>query len=139
VGLPALQAAGSTRAIVLHSTSPRPTQTVSLGGYLFEATLLRSWPAKTLLEDDGALIILQTAPNEFYIAGSGLTVSFFRDPDVDTKISGIASIEGVARSNGGWTTLRRLNGDQTNHGRQLSLAPHQVHAYRVILSSIEQH
>ena len=137
--LPALQSAGSTRAIVLHCNSPRPTQTVSLGGYLFEATLLRSWPAKSLLEDDGALIILQTAPNEFYIAGSGLTVSFFRDPDVDTKISGIASIEEVARSNGGWTTLRRLNGDQTNQGRQLSLAPHQVHAYRVILSSIEQH
>lgn len=54
--LPALQASRRTRAIVLHSTSPRPTQTVPLGGYLF------------------------------------------RDPDVDTKISGIASVEEVARS-----------------------------------------
>ncbi|MGA2849110.1 MAG: DUF5597 domain-containing protein [Terracidiphilus sp.] len=137
--LPALQAAGSTRAIVLHSNSPRPTQTVSLGDYLFEATLSRSWPAKALLEEDGAMIILQTGANEFYIAGSGLTVSFFRDPDVDAKISGIASVEEVARSNGAWTTLRRLNGDQTNQGRQLSLAPHQVHAYRVILYSTKQH
>ncbi|MGA2650483.1 MAG: DUF5597 domain-containing protein [Terracidiphilus sp.] len=137
--LPALQASGSTRAIVLHSNSPRPTQTVSLGGYLFEATLSRSWPAKTLLQDDGAMIILQTAANEFYIAGAGLTVSFFRDPDVDTKISGIAGVEEVERSNGAWTTLRRLNGDQTNQGRQLSLAPHQVHTYRVILYSTDQH
>jgi len=137
--LPALQAAGTTRAIVLHSNSPRPTQTVSLGGYLFEATLSRSWPAKALLEEDGAMIILQTATNEFYIAGSGLTVSFFRDPDVDGKMSGIASVEEVARSNGTWTTLRRLNGDQTNQGRQLSLAPYQVHAYRVILYSTDQH
>jgi hypothetical protein len=85
------------------------------------------------MEDDGAIIILHTAANEFYIAGSGLTVSFFRDPDVDAKISGIASVEEVARSNGAWTATRRLNGDQTNQGRQLSLAPHQVHAYRVTL------
>ena len=137
--LPALQAAGSTRAIVLHSNSPRPTQTVSLGGYLFQAALSRSWPAKALLEEDGALIILHTAANEFYIAGSGLTVSFYRDPDVDAKISGITSVEEVARSNGAWTTIRRLNGDQTDQGRQLSLAPHQVHAYRVVLYSTDQH
>src|SRR5438270_1224121 len=42
------QAAGSTRGLVLHTTSPRPTQTVGLGGYLFEATLSRSWPARTI-------------------------------------------------------------------------------------------
>jgi hypothetical protein len=112
---------------------------VSLGGYLFQAALSRSWPAKALLEEDGALIILHTAANEFYIAGSGLTVSFYRDPDVDAKISGITSVEEVARSNGAWTTIRRLNGDQTDQGRQLSLAPHQVHAYRVVLYSTDQH
>ena len=41
--------------------------------------------------------------------------------------------------NSAWTTLRRLDGDQTNQGRQLSVAPHQVHAYRVVLFSIEQY
>jgi hypothetical protein len=132
------QASGSTRGLVLHSNSPRPTQTVALGNYLFEAALLRSWPAKTLLTDDGAMIILQSTANEFYIAGTGLTVSFFRNPDVDTQVSGIASIEEVSRSNGNWTTLRRLNGDQTNQGRQLKMAPHQVHVYRVILFSTER-
>ena len=136
--LPSLQASGSTRGLVLHSNSPRPTQTVTLAGYLFEATLSRSWPAKTLLTDDGAMIVLKTAENEFYIAGSGLTVSFFRDPDVDSKLSGIASIEEVTRSNGNWIALRRLNGDQTNQGRQLSLPPHEVHTYRVILYATEK-
>jgi uncharacterized protein DUF5597/glycosyl hydrolase family 42 (putative beta-galactosidase) len=136
--LPAHQASGSTRGLVLHSNSPRPTQTVALGDYLFEATLSRSWPAKTLLEDDGAMIIVQSATNEFYIAGSGLTVSFFRNPDIDTQVSGIASVEEVSRSNGNWTTLSRLNGDQTNQGRQLSMAPHQVHVYRVLLFSTER-
>jgi hypothetical protein len=136
--LPTLQASGSTRGLVLHSNGPRPTQTVALGGYLFEATLSRSWPAKTLLTDDGAMIILQSSPNEFYIAGSGLTVAFSRDPDTDNKLGGIASIEEVSRSSGTWTTLRRLNGDQTNQGRNLSMAPHQVHVYRVELFSTER-
>lgn len=36
-----------------------------------------SWPAKTLVTDDGAMIIMQAAPNEFFIGGSGLTVSFY--------------------------------------------------------------
>ncbi len=129
------QASGGTRGIVLHANSPRPTQTVALGNYLFEATLSRSWPAKTLLAGDGAMIVVQSTASEFYIAGSGLTVSFFRNPDVDAQVSGIASIEEVSHSNGNWITLRRLNGDQTNQGRQLLMDPHQVHVYRVILFS----
>lgn len=39
--------------------------------------------------------------------GSGLTVSFARDPDVDTGITGIESIEQVARASGRWTTEMR--------------------------------
>jgi hypothetical protein len=132
------QDSGHTRGLVLHSTSPRPTQTVSLGGYLFEATLSRSWPAKSLLADDGAMIIVQSAPDEFYIAGSGLTVSFYRDPDIDDRIGGIASIEEGSLVDGKWVVQRRLNGDQSNQGRQLSMSAHQVHNYRVVLYSIER-
>ena len=134
--LPAAQAAGMTRGLIQHATSPRPTQTVALAGYLFEATLSRSWPARTIVADDGAMLILQTSPDEFYILGRGLTVRFARDPDVDTGIAGIASVEQVSRASGQWTTERRLNGDQTNQGRQLLLDPHQPHIYRVRLYSI---
>ncbi len=132
----AAQAAGLTRGLVLHTTSPRPTQTVALGGYLFEATLSRSWPARTIIADDGAMLILQTSPGEFYILGSGLTVSFARDPDIDTGIAGIESVEQVSRASGQWITERRLNGDQTNQGRQLLLDPHRQQIYRVRLYSI---
>jgi Domain of unknown function (DUF5597)/Beta-galactosidase len=132
------QATGSTRGLVLHSTSPRPTQTVAIGDYLFEATLSRSWPAKALLTDNGAMIIIQSTRDEFYIVGSGLTVSFSRNPDVDTKVGRIESIEEVTRLNGNWTTLLRLNGDQTNQGRQLSMSPHQIHVYRITLFSTER-
>jgi hypothetical protein len=132
------QATNRTRGLVLHSNSPRPTQTVSLGGYLFEATLSRSWPAKTLLTDDGAMMILQSAPDQFYIVGSGLSVTFFRDPDVDNKLSGISEIEEVNRVGDKWTSLRRLNGDQSNQGRQLFMAPHEIHVYRVNLYAVDR-
>lgn len=137
--LPAAQAAGLTRGLVLHATSPRPRQTVALGGYLFEATLSRSWPARSIIADDGAVLILQTSPGEFYVIGSGLSISFARDPDIDTGVTGIAgieSIEQVSRAFGQWTIERRLNGDQTDQGRQLLLDPHRPHIYRVRLYSI---
>lgn len=134
--LPAAQAAGSTRGLVLHANSLRPTQTVALGGYLFDATLSRTWPARTLATDDGAMLILQSSPGEFYIAGSGLTVSFARDPDVDAGIAGIESVEEVSRASGQWITERRLNGDQTNQGRQLLMDAKRPHIYRVRLYSI---
>src|SRR5215469_14233932 len=134
--LPSAQAAGMTRGLALHTTSLRPTQTVALGGYLFEATLSRSWPARTIIADDGAMLILQASPGEFYIVGSGLTVSIARDPDADAGIAGIESVEQVSRASGQWTVERRLNGDQTNQGRQLLLDPHRPHIYRVRLYSV---
>jgi beta-galactosidase GanA len=134
--LPTAQAAGLTRGLVLHKTSPRPTQTVALGGYLFEATLSRSWPATTVTANDGALLILESAPGEFYILGSGLNVRFARDPDVAAGIAGMESVEEVSRASGQWTTERRLNGDQTDQGRQLLVDPHRPHIYRVRLYSI---
>jgi hypothetical protein len=134
--LPAAQAAGLLRGLVLHATSPRPTQTVALGGYLFEATLSRSWPARTILADDGAILILQASRDEFYVLGSGLIVSIARDPDIDRGIAGIESVERVSRVAGHWTTETRLNGDQTNQGRQLILDPHREQIYRIRLYAI---
>lgn len=129
------QVKNQIRALVLHASSPRPTQTVSLGGYLFQAGLSRSWPARNLLTDDGAMLVLQMKPDEFYVLGSGLTVDFFRDPDTDDRLAGIAKIEQLSNIEGHWVTSRELTGDQTNQGRQLSMSPHDVHVYRVALYS----
>jgi hypothetical protein len=130
------QVSGKMRGLVLGESSLRPTQTVSLGGYLFQATLARSWPEKTLLTKNGAMLVIESAPNEFYIAGSGLFVSFLRDPDVDDKVAGIGSIEEVSRDDNRWVTMRRLNGDQSNQGRQLLMDAQSFHVYRVILYAI---
>ena len=134
--LPQAQREDRTRGLVLHVNSPRPTQTVSLDGYLFTAALARSWPARALLQDDGAMIILQTGPDEFLIGGTSLSISVSVDPNVREGIAGIASVEEGSRANGQWTTIRRLNGDQTNQGRSIMLPDHRVSLLRVKLYAI---
>lgn len=121
------------RALVLHENSPRPSQTVALGGFLFRATLARTWPARQLAASHGAMIVMETGPNQFLIVGSGLTVSFLRDPDTDNRLAGIASVDQGMRSGQDWTTERRLNGDQTDQGRALLMDAHEIRVYRVTL------
>lgn len=134
--LPQAQREARTRGLVLHTSNPRPSQTVSLGGYLFTATLARSWPARNLLQDDGAMIVLQMSPDEFLIGGSALSITASVDPDIKEGIAGIASVEEGTRSQGKWLTLRRLNGDQTNQGRTISLPDHDFKLLRVRLYTI---
>lgn len=124
---------GNTRALVLHLTSPRPSQTVSLGGYLFRATLARSWPAQKPLTADGAMLVMQSAPGEFYVLGSGLAVSFLRDPDVDDGVAGIAGIAQLAWKDGHWTVAQQMNGDQSDQGRELLMDADTIHLYRLRL------
>lgn len=121
------------RALVLHDDSLRPSQTIALGGYLFRAALARTWPARQLAATSGAMMVMQSAPDEFLVAGSGLTVSFLRDPDSDNRIAGIASIEQLAYLDGQWTTARVLNGDQSDQGRALLMEAHTPTVYRVRL------
>lgn len=78
-------------------------------------------------------MVMGIAPDEFYILGSGLRVTFLRDPDVDGRTAGIASIEQLSYGNGRWSAVRRLNGDQSDQGRALLMAPHEFHVYRVRL------
>jgi hypothetical protein len=130
---------GDTRALVLHLTSPRPTQTVALGGYLFRATLSRSWPAQQPLTADGAMLIMQSAPEEFYVLGSGLTVSVLRDPDIDGHLAGIVGVARLAWKEGRWAVAEQMNGDQTDQGRELLMDPHTIHLYRLSLYSYPPH
>lgn len=95
------QSAGRTRGVVLHANSPRATQSVALGGYVFEASLSRAWSTGTLLANDGGMLLLESQPDEFFVVGSGLTVKMSRDPDSDTRMAGIASIEEVSRAGAG--------------------------------------
>ena len=124
------------RALVLRRTSPSPTQTVALGGYLFTARLARNWFTHRMLERTGAMLVLQRRPNVFDVLGRGLEITVRRDPDVDDRIAGIAGIAQLRRHAGRWIVARRLNGDQSNQGRSLLLSPQTFHLYRIRLYTI---
>lgn len=126
---------GDTRALVLHLTSPRPYQTIAVDGYLFRANLTRSWITHKPLTADGAMLVMPSAAGEFYVLGSGLNVSFLRDPDVDDRVAGIADMAQLAWEDGGWKVVEEMNGDQTDQGRQLLMDPHAMQLYRVRLYS----
>lgn len=85
------------------------------------------------------MMVLETAPDEFIVVGSGLTVTMLRDPDTDDQIAQIAGVEQVTRTNGGWNTERVLNGDQTDQGRALQMDPHQIRIYRVRVITYPRH
>jgi len=76
------------------------------------------------------MIVLQAAPDMFYAIGSGLAVQFARNPDTDDRIAGIASIEEGSYSDGRWAAKRRLNGDQSNQGRELLMDSPGFHVTR---------
>jgi hypothetical protein len=136
--LPQAQRESRTRGLVLHASSPRASQTVSLGGYLFTATLARSWPARNLLQDDGAMILVQTGPDEFLVGGSALSITVSVDPEARQGLAGILSVEEGTRSEGKWLTTRPLNGDQNNQGRTISLPDRQFKLLRVKLYVIPE-
>lgn len=133
------EARDRTRALVLHLTSPRPIQTLALGGYLFRARLARDWHTGKPLETNGAMLVLERRTNVFDVLGMGLNVTFLRNPDIDDRIAGIAGVEQMRWARSRWVIARRLNGDQTNQGRGLLMSPHTAHLYRVRLYSIPRH
>jgi hypothetical protein len=65
-------------------------------------------------------IFIATGPDEFYMAGSGLTVTF--SPDTPgPPIAGLATVEEGRFVNGQWVRGRTLAGDDTGQGNSVSL------------------
>lgn len=65
-------------------------------------------------------IFMATGPDEFYMAGSGLTVTF--SPDTPgPPIAGLATVEEGRFVDGQWVRGRTLAGDDTGQGNSISL------------------
>ena len=108
----------------------RQPQQLTLGDYTLHATFERQTnPGSNALS--GGLVIA-IAPNEFLFAGTGLTITFDSATPVDPLV-GILSVDEGQFENGQWVAGRRLNGDQTNQGRHLRLAPGKFGIQRIRL------
>jgi beta-galactosidase GanA len=70
-------------------------------------------------EPAGALII-QTADDEFYMAGSGI-VATFKNMSHPNLIVGILKVDEGRFENNEWKIIRHLNGDQTHQGRHVRI------------------
>jgi beta-galactosidase GanA len=68
-------------------------------------------------------LIIQTGPEDYLVAGQGITVTF-APRGGDLPLAGIdRAEEGVFDADARWVAGRVLNGDQTHQGRHIRLAP----------------
>ena len=77
-------------------------------------------------------MIISVAPDEFFIAGSGIIVTFETNPPGKATV-GIASIDEGKFVDGKWIAGRRLNGDQSHQGRHLRIATTDIGIQRIKL------
>jgi len=115
------QGKGTMNGFLLDSAAQ--TAEITLGDYTFTMKHEYSWPYAVRAEGEtprfGGMIIM-TAEDEFYIAGSGVVVNFKSSSD-DGSSAGIASIDEGTFVEGKWVAGRRMNGDQDHQGRHLHL------------------
>ena len=65
-------------------------------------------------------LVLMVSPNELFIAGKGLIVTFEANKN-DNSLVGKGSDDAGKFVDGKWTTELRLNGDQTHQGRHIDI------------------
>ncbi len=115
------QGRGTMSGFLLDSAAQ--TAEIRLGGYTFTVRHESTWPYAARVEGETPRfggMILMIATDEFFIAGSGVVVTFQPSSD-DGAIAGILSIDEGAFVNGDWVAGRRLNGDEDHQGRHLHL------------------
>ncbi|EJL65302.1 GH35 family beta-galactosidase [Flavobacterium sp. CF136] len=100
-------------------------QIIKLGNYEFtfkhDYTLNWSDGAKEAIWPMSSAIIIETGPDEFYIAGSGIVVTF-RSLKNNALNAGILKVDQGRFDNNVWRTIRHFNGDQTHQGRHLRIS-----------------
>jgi len=63
-------------------------------------------------------LIISVAPDEFYVAGTGIVITF---SPVNNKKSGFISVDEGRFENEKWIPGRRMNGDQNHQGRHVRI------------------
>ncbi len=100
-------------------------QIIKLGNYEFtfkhDYTLNWSDGAKEAIWPMSRAIIIETGPDEFYIAGSGIVVTF-KSLKNNALNTGILKVDQGRFDNNVWRTIRHFNGDQTHQGRHLRIS-----------------
>jgi beta-galactosidase GanA len=118
-----LQGRGRMAGLLPEGPEQRQPQQVRLDDYVLSATFEREPPSGGL--------VLNTAPGEFVIAGTAVTVTFASA--ARGQRAGILSAEEGRFEDGRWENVRWLGGDETHQGRHVRLPPGRFQVQRVRL------
>jgi len=115
--------AGFTPPVAYDGSVSDSPETVTLGEYAFEVSYVDPWvPESEQVTASHGGLILQTGPDEYFVAGSGITITV-APATPGPERAGIESAWEGRFDGGKWQKGRRLNGDQTHQGRHLRLEP----------------
>jgi hypothetical protein len=101
-----------------------PSQMVQVGNYTVEAAALRprampGAPPAPATVPSAAAIFIAVGPDEYFVAGSGMTVKF--SPNTPgPALAGFGTVEEGSFVNGLWVPGRQLAGDETEQGVSLT-------------------
>jgi hypothetical protein len=127
------QGKGTMAGALLDSASHKAQ--IHLGEYTFNVRHEYSWPyaARTLGDNPryGCMIIM-VSPNEYFIAGRGVVVTF-EPRSNDGTIAGIGTMDEGRFLDGKWTPGLLMNGDQSHQGRHMNLPGHTYSIQKVRL------
>src|ERR1017187_1249315 len=115
------QGKGTMTAILVNPNDP--PQNVQLGNYTAHLAFASRRGGSAVGQQPGspaAAILILTGPDEFYIAGAGLSVTFTPHTP-GPSLAGLGTVEEGTFVNGRWIPGRRLAGDDTGQGENLSL------------------
>jgi hypothetical protein len=119
------QGDGTMSALLLDPKGP--PQKVQVGNYTIEASAMRSRPGAPqgapVVADFAAAIFIAVGPDEYYAAGTGVSVKFTTNTPGPESV-GIGTVEEGMFVNGRWIRSRQLAGDETGQGQNLSLRTH---------------
>lgn len=114
--------------------------TLELGNYLItckhDYTLGWTPGNKTEVWPPGSVMIIQADENEFYVAGTGVVITF-KNKMNETLNVGLLKVEEGRFENNQWKVTRHLNGDQTHQGRHVNIPTNQIGVQRVELYNYE--
>jgi hypothetical protein len=117
------QGKGTISAVLLGQN--HPSEKIQVGNYTLEVAAMRprampgAPPSQATLPSSAAIFIA-VGPDEYYVAGSGMTVRF--SPSTPgPALAGLGTVEEGSFVNGRWVSGRQLAGDETEQGGSLTL------------------
>lgn len=109
---------------------------ITIGNYQFNCKhdYTLSWTPGSRTDDwpYASAMIIQTGEDEFYVAGTGVVITFSNSTNKNQHVGLLKVDEGIFENNI-WKVIRHLNGDQTHQGRHVNIPTNQIAVQKVTL------